>query len=443
MNLVYLHTHDSGRWLQPYGHAVPTPNLMAFAAQSLLFRNAYCCGPTCSPSRAGLLTGMAPHTNGMLGLAHRGFALYEPQKHLAAFLHRHGFETALSGIQHETEVGNEYTLGYETILAPGMQMDQLHFDTVQYDLDNAEAAVRFLRQPHDRPFFLSYGMFNTHRAYPDHRGTGINPDYLLPPWPVADTPENREDMADYLYSAQVADRCVGRVLEGLKEAGLEENTIVLVTTDHGLALPLMKCNLYDTGIGVALMLRYPGNPSAGRVTDALVSQVDLFPTLCDLLKLPRPDWLQGVSLLPLIERGEAVRSEIFSEVTYHAAYEPQRCIRTNDWKLIVRYDDYRGVVAPNIDECPAKNGLARAGYYRRLMPREELYNLKADPVERQNLINDPACAEIYHDLLHRLNRWMQATGDPLLSVRHRVPKPEGAQVNLRESIDPQDGVYEA
>lgn len=129
MNLVYLHTHDSGRWLQPYGHAVPTPNLMAFAAQSLLFRNAYCCGPTCSPSRAGLLTGMAPHTNGMLGLAHRGFALYEPQKHLAAFLHRHGFETALSGIQHETEVGNEYTLGYEIILAPGMQMDQLHFDS--------------------------------------------------------------------------------------------------------------------------------------------------------------------------------------------------------------------------------------------------------------------------------------------------------------------------
>ena len=250
-------------------------------------------------------------------------------------------------------------------------------------------------------------------------------------------------MADYLYSAQVADRCVGRVLEGLKEAGLEENTIVLVTTDHGLALPLMKCNLYDTGIGVALMLRYPGNPSAGRVTDALISQVDLFPTLCDLLKLPRPDWLQGVSLLPLIERGEAVRSEIFSEVTYHAAYEPQRCIRTNDWKLIVRYDDYRGVGAPHIDECLAKNGLARAGYYRRLMPREELYNLKTDPVERQNLINDPACAEIYHDLLHRLNRWMQATGDPLLSVRYRVPKPEGAQVNLRESIDPQDGVYEA
>lgn len=443
MNLIYLHTHDSGRWFQPYGYAVQTPHLMDLAHESLLFRNAYCCGPTCSPSRSGLLTGMAPHTNGMLGLAHRGFALYNPQTHLAAYLKSHGFETVLSGIQHEAEVGKEETLGYERVISPGMNMDQLYFDTVEYDLNNADRVVNYLHEKHDKPFFLSFGMFNTHRAYPDHRRGNIDPNYVLPPWPVADTPENREDMADYLYSVKTADECVGRVLDGLEKAGLADDTIVLMTTDHGLALPMMKCTLYDTGIGVAMMLRYPGNPAAGKVTDALVSQVDVFPTLCDLLQLPKPEWLQGVSLLPVIEKDETVREEIFSEITYHAAYDPQRCIRTGDWKLIVRFDDYRGVVAPNIDACSAKDVIAEAGFYRRMQPREELYNLKTDPVERQNLVNDPACAAVYHDLLSRLTRWMEQTDDPLLKVRYRVPKPEGAEVNLRENIDPQDGIYEA
>lgn len=443
MNLLYLHTHDSGRWFQPYGYAVSTPRLMALARESVLFRNAYCCGPTCSPSRSGLLTGMAPHTNGMLGLAHRGFALYNPQTHLAAYLKSQGFETVLSGIQHEAEVGKEETLGYERVISPGMNMDQLYFDTVEYDLNNADCVVNYLQEKHDKPFFLSFGMFNTHRAYPDHRRSGIDPRYVLPPWPVADTPENREDMADYMYSVQTADECVGRVLDGLEKAGLADDTIVLMTTDHGLALPMMKCTLYDTGIGVAMMLRYPGNPAAGAVSDALVSQVDMFPTLCDLLHLPKPEWLQGVSLVPVMQGGEEVREEIFSEITYHAAYDPQRCIRTRDWKLIVRFDDYRGVVAPNIDACPAKDVIAQAGFYSRMQPREEMYNLKTDPVERQNLANDPAYAQVYHDLLSRLTRWMEETGDPLLKVRYRVPRPEGAQVNLRENIDPQDGIYES
>lgn len=442
MNLLYLHTHDSGRWFQPYGYAVSTPNLMRLAQQSLLFRNAYCCGPTCSPSRAAMLTGTSPHSCGMLGLAHRGFSLREPQQHLANFLHQNGFHTAIAGIQHEAPNGEEAALGYETILAPGKEMDDLDSDTVRYDLDNADAVTTFLKQPHDRPFFLSYGMFNTHRFYPDHRRANINPDYVLPPCTVADTPENRQDMADYLYSVQTADECVGKVLQALHEAGLEEDTIVLMTTDHGLAFPLMKCNLYDIGIGVALMLRYPGNPAAGSVTDELVSQLDVYPTLCELLGLPKPAWLEGVSLMPLIEKGRPVRDAIFSEVNYHAAYEPMRCVRTKEWKLIARYDDFRGIVMPNIDACPAKELLLAAGYGDELKPREELYNLRIDPVERHNLADDPRCAGIYHRLLSQMNRWMEATDDPLLHTRYRIPSPEGARVNLRDSVDPQDGVFE-
>src|SRR5665647_1522105 len=100
-NIVYMHTHDSGRYWSPYGYALPTPNLMDFARESTLFRHCYCAGPTCSPSRAALLTGRSPHACGMMGLAHRGWQLHDYSQHLAAFLNRQGYHTALCGIQHE------------------------------------------------------------------------------------------------------------------------------------------------------------------------------------------------------------------------------------------------------------------------------------------------------------------------------------------------------
>ncbi len=97
MNILYLHTHDTGRYIQPYGYAVPTPNLMKLASEGTLVRQAFCAGPTCSPSRAAMLTGMNPHSCGMTGLAHRGFKLNDYSKHLAAFLGRQGYETVLCG----------------------------------------------------------------------------------------------------------------------------------------------------------------------------------------------------------------------------------------------------------------------------------------------------------------------------------------------------------
>lgn len=101
MNIIYMHTHDSGRYLEPYGYAIPTPNLMQLAREGVLYRNAYCAGPTCSPSRAALVTGMMPHSNGMIGLAHRGNSLTRPETHMAQYFGAQGYETVLSGIQHE------------------------------------------------------------------------------------------------------------------------------------------------------------------------------------------------------------------------------------------------------------------------------------------------------------------------------------------------------
>ncbi|MDL2233994.1 sulfatase [Ruminococcaceae bacterium OttesenSCG-928-L11] len=442
MNILYLHTHDSGRYFQPYGHAVPTPNLMRLAEQSTLFRNAHCAGPTCSPSRAALLTGMSPHSCGMLGLAHRGFAMADYSRHLSAYLSGQGYHTALSGIQHEAP--DVSMLGYQSLIGDDdFHMDRIDLDGESLDRGNAAAVADFLRGYRGEvPLFLSFGMFNTHRNYPDHRGK-VNPDYVMPAFVLADTPENRDDMAAHIYSASIVDDCVGVVLEALEQSGLAENTLVLFTTDHGIAMPFMKCSLYDTGTGVALMLRYPGNPTAGRVTDALVSQVDVFPTLCQLCGLEPPEWLEGVSLVPVLNHGTAqVRRELFSEVSYHAAYEPMRCVRTQTHKLIRRYDYHLGCVPANIDASPAKDMLLENGLLERRTSRELLFDLRLDPLERVNLIDDAGYAAVYDDLSQRLFRWMRDTDDPLLRYEHRIPRPPEAIVNPLEQSDPQCGIFE-
>jgi len=436
MNVIYMHTHDSGRYWQPYGYPVDMPHISSLAQEGMLFRNAYCAAPTCSPSRSAMLTGQSAHSSGMLGLTHRGFDLANPQQHLASFLQTKGYETALCGVQHEAR--DAQTLGYTRLLpsAPGNK------GMVAMDLENAQTVASYIREKHHAPFFLSFGMMNTHRPYPSHAGSGINADYLTPPWPLMDNADNRSDMADYYYAAQTVDKCVGEVLRALQEANLMDDTILLMTTDHGIAWPFMKCSLYDTGIGVALIMRIPGMHRELHVSDQLVSQTDIFPTLCDLLHLEKPSWLQGVSLLPVLEKNEAVRSEIFAEVNYHSSYEPKRCVRTERYKLIVRYDDYLGVVATNIDPSPAKDFLRDAGYLDTLHPREELYDLWIDPAERNNLVHDSRYLPVYHDLLSRLTRWMEATDDPLLRYRFRIPRPQGAKISLKTAYVQSDPVYE-
>lgn len=439
MNIVYLHTHDSGRFWQPYGVNIPMPNTMALASEGCLFRQAYCAAPTCSPSRAALATGQAPHTAGMLGLAHRGFALNDPRRTMASWFSSRGYETALCGVQHEAL--RDGGLGYDRVLpfTPWLGVRQ---DFIQWDAENAALSCAFLREPRRKPFFLSYGMVNTHRPYPDHRRKGVNPDYVQVPSTVPDTPENRADMADYQCAAMAVDDCVGQVVQTLKDTGLYEDTILLMTTDHGIAWPLMKCSLYDAGIGVGMILRLPRARCGGTVCDRLVSQVDVFPTLCELTGVEKPTWLQGVSMLPAMENNRDVRDAVFAEVNYHAAYEPMRCIRTNRYKLILRFDDYLGVVAPNMDASPAKDALREAGWMNRTQPRAELYDLVTDPAERRNLAGDSCLRPVYKELLTRLKTWMRQTEDPLLTYRRRIPAPANAKVNCREGYDPETSAVE-
>ena len=218
-NILYLHSHDTGRYVQPYGYPVRTPRLQRFAEQGVTFRQAFCANPTCSASRSALMTGMWPHQNGMIGLAHRGSKLADSRWHLAHFLREQGYTTALAGVQHETAWDRAAELGYEQLLdtmpvAGGEKGDE----------PTSLRAADFLGQRHNRPFFVSCGFITTHRrdggrqpsgepAVQWHNGEKSplgDSRYVRPPAALPDTPETRQDWADFAAAAQRLDDLDGR-----------------------------------------------------------------------------------------------------------------------------------------------------------------------------------------------------------------------------------------
>jgi N-sulfoglucosamine sulfohydrolase len=427
-NIVYIHSHDSGRYLLPYGQSAPTPNLARLAQEGTLFRQAFSVAPTCSPSRSALLTGMCPHDNGMLGLAHRGFSLNDYQQVIIHTLKTAGYTSVLAGLQHIAK--DPATIGYDKILP--------HKDT--HAAHVAPAAVEYLDSRPASPFFLDVGFFETHREYPEPTAEDIA-EYCPLPRPISDTAATRKDFASFRASARIMDQGVGKVLEALERNGYSDNTLILSTTDHGIAFPRMKCNLTDDGWGVSMILRGPKIPR-GAVCDALISHLDFFPTVCDYIGIEKPEWLQGKSFLPVLagQVGE-INEEVFAEVNYHASYEPKRAVRTSRWKYIRRFGGRKTPVLPNCDDSPSKELWVRAGWGSQILDEESLYDLLFDPTEHANLIRDPGCQQAAQEMRDRLHRWMVATNDPLL--KGPVAAPPGAVVNDPNGISPQEPVIPA
>lgn len=444
-NILYLHSHDAGQYIEPYGHNIPTPNLQRLAEEGTLFRHAFCAAPTCSPSRAALLTGQSPHEAGMLGLAHRGWGLRDYDRHIIHTLRTGGYRSTLCGVQHiadSTAQKAREKIGYDRVLepAPNGSHDNRH---VTHDRGVAQRVARWLSDEAaaQAPFFLSVGFLLPHREYlnaePDtHPAEDTR--FVRPPAPLPDVPQVREDMANFIASARVMDECCGTVLRSLEQSGLSDDTLVIATTDHGIAFPLIKCNLTDGGLGVYLIIRGPGGFDGGQCIDGMVSHLDIYPTLCELLDIARPHWLEGTSLLPLV-RGETseIHEALFGEVTYHAAYEPQRSIRTKRWKYIRRFDpEWTKPVMPNCDDGPSKRYLMEHGWRERTVPSEQLYDLVYDANESNNLAYSPAHEDARRGLANGLREWMEQTDDPLL--QGPVPLVEGGIMNPVDEERPDD-----
>lgn len=453
-NIVYLHSHDTGRYIQPYGYAVPTPNLQRLAEEGVLFRQAFCCSPTCSPSRACLLTGQTAHNNGMLGLSHMGFSLHDYGQHLVQILKQAGYYCALSGIQHEDGPEENLSL-YGSRIGYDAYLDREDMQSV-WDHAMAETrAAEFLRNAPQHPFFLSVGFGETHRTFPDPDDEQ-DAKYCRPPAPIPDTPETRQEMAGYISLARTLDRKMGIILTALAESGLSENTLVICTTDHGIAYPRMKCNLTDHGMGVMLVLRGPGGFHGGKIIDGMVSHLDIFPTLCELLNLKCPAWLQGQSIMPLV-RGEVeeIHDAVFGEINFHAAYEPQRAVRTQRWKYIRHYNvipssrtllyemsirrwkcirrqgnTYALPMIANCDAGPSRDLYLEHDWQKGEVACEQLYDLMLDPNEMRNLAGDYTHYDVLIDMRARLESWMLDTNDtfsPMFAhAADTCPLPEAA-----------------
>ena len=342
-----------------------------------------------------------------MGLAHPpfGWRLDPREKHVAHLLSERGYTTMLVGMQHLIERGSAHELGYTRVMP------------VAPACEEADAALATLRElvRQDRPFYLEVGFEEPHRPYdfggaqPDEtRGVAI-PGYL------PDAPESRRDLAAFQGAIRQMDEGVGRILAALDDLGIADTTLVVFATDHGAAMPRAKCTLYDPGIEVALLWRWPsGGGPAGRVVAEMVSNVDVAPSLLEAVGVEVPSNVHGQSFWPLLTgQPYTPRSEVFAEKTFHTYYEPMRAIRTARHKLIVNFEISTRVDVPaDVRESPIYP----------LMPAEldgvrppvELYDLEHDRWEQRNLAEDPAYAAVQSDLHQRLLDWMRTTDDPLL-----------------------------
>jgi N-sulfoglucosamine sulfohydrolase len=408
-NLILIDCHDLGQHLGCYGWtSVPSPNLDKLAAEGVRFANSFCTAPQCSPSRTALYTGRYPHANGMFGLAHPpfGWRLLPDETHLARHLQQAGYLTAQIGVQHVTshDEPSVRALGFD------------HVQRVETAAGVAEHIDAFLRTNPQRPFFLNVGFSEPHRdehglfkQAPPDESLGVQIPPYLPQSDVA-----RTEFAELQGVIGVMDAAIGRIWATVKELDLVEETWLIFTTDHGLAMPRAKCTLYDPGLKTALIMVAPGfGLTGGRVYDELISNVDLTPTILEMLGLTLPDQLQGRSFAALL-RGDPhqPRTHIFAEKTFHTAYEPQRGVRTERFKLIWNAEAGIMNVPGDIMRSPIYPEMIGEIAVER--PIFELYDLDNDPGERMNQAANPAYAEIFERLRHELRRWMQETGDPLL-----------------------------
>jgi N-sulfoglucosamine sulfohydrolase len=362
-----------------------------------------------------------------MGLAHPpfGWRLDPRERHTAQLLGEAGYSTTLVGMQHLIERGSAHKLGYAQVLP------------VAPAYEEADATVGLLREfaRQDRPFYLEVGFEEPHRPYDFG---GAQPDasrgIAIPPY-LPDAPESRQDLAAFQGAIRQMDDGVGRILRALDDLGIADRTCVVFATDHGAAMPRAKGTLYDPGIEVALLWRWPTALQGGRVISEMVSNVDVTPSLLEALGLPVPASVQGRSFWPLVSasgKPYTPRGEIFAEKTFHTYYEPMRAVRTFDKKLIVNFEVSTTVDVPaDIRESPIYPlMLSEFGGVR---PPLELYDLTDDPWEQRNLADRPEMGAIQADLRQRLLGWMEQTDDPLLRGPVASPYYADALARLRAS----------
>lgn len=453
-NIVLIVTDDMSPDAGCYGNAViKTPAIDALARDGVRLPNAFCTTASCSASRSVILSGMHNHANAHYGHAHayHHFSSYPKVQSLPVRLTAAGYRTVRIGKFH---VEPEAVYQFEQVL-PGADRNPVQM---------AENCRGLLAAESDKPFFLYFCTADPHRSGGEVAGDPLQPnpfgntaaghkgvdevkydpkDVIVPPF-LPDTPTCRAELAQYYQSVSRVDQGVARLVALLKETNQYDKTLIVFTSDHGIAMPGSKTTVFEPGLTVPMIYKLPAKPSpatAGRVCQAMVSHVDLTPTLLDVAgALPAPaaapaarpkaaanqGTLQGRSYWKILgEEKPAGWDEINASHTFHeiTMYYPMRVVRNRQHKLIWNLAaPLPFPFASDLWDAPTWQTVYKQGpdalYGKRTVknyiqrPTFELYDLQADPHEVKNLASDPKYAQLLGEMKDQLKAFQKTTSDP-------------------------------
>ena len=410
-NIIKIVCHDIGRHLGCYGvKSINSNAIDKLAKNGILFKNSFATSPGCSPSRAAIATGMYPHNTGVLGLAHAhfGWRLDKKINHIAKYFSKNGYTSILFGLQHVTY--HEQTLGFNKIF-PERPADEV-LKNITKIIDN---------KIFKKPFYAEVNFFEPHRPF-DYGG--VKPDKSKGVYIPKYIPKNiysRREFAEMQGAIKKMDDTVFKIINLLKKKNLYENTIIVFTTDHGIPFPRAKGTLYDSGIETCLIISYPKLNIKNKKFSELITNIDILPTLLDFAKIKIPKEIQGKSFYPLIlNKKYSENNEIFAEKTYHDMFDPMRCIRNKNFKLIINFDSDKIIRVPG-DIMMGDTYKTMLGQIINIRERYELYDINRDKFEIKNLANNKKYKRIKRELLRKIVRWMKKTKDPLLKKQIQSP----------------------
>ncbi|MEW4486463.1 sulfatase [Thalassoglobus sp. JC818] len=424
--VIYLSDDHSQFDSSLYGNDnIPTPQFEKLAADGMTFTHAFVASPSCAPSRATMLTGLMPARNG----AEANHTYPKPGTHcLIQDLQAAGYEVASFGKVAHGNPQQVEQYGFDFV-GNGKPIDQVRSQLDQF-LNRRNG-----NQSSNKPLCLFVGTTNPHVSWTSP--TTFEPEEVEFPPHHLDTPSTREHRAAYYQEIKELDAFLGE-LRTIAANNLGDDVLFIHTSDHGSQWPFGKWNLYDYGIRIPFIASWKGKIAAGSKSDALISWVDLLPTLLDIAGAKAPEDLDGRSFAGvLLGQTNEHRDVIFTTHTGDGIKNifPIRSIRTRDWKLIHNlHPEFAFTNHSDLDrkamagaywaewadlaqtDPRAKEIVDR--YYQR--PEWEFFNVSNDQWEQTNLIDEPEHAEQIRELKRQLSEWMQQQDDQQLI--HNEPR---------------------
>ncbi|MBD3419888.1 MAG: sulfatase-like hydrolase/transferase [Chitinivibrionales bacterium] len=409
-NIITIITHDTGRHFGCYGKpGVYTPAIDSIANDGVCLTNLFATSSICSPSRGSLFTGSYPQSNGLIGLAGSiwQWELNDRSQHLASLLGTAGYNSILFGLQHETANENVSHLGFSEWRCP--HPVETNYDQHKNKPDAiaiSKCVADFIRSytHRDTPFYAQVGFFETHWPYDLLGAQTVDYDSIWVPPYADDNGTTRRHMAQLLGSIRTVDAGVNLILDALRTSGLEQDTLVIFTADHGFELPggpahaRAKWSMFDPGLEIACLMRWPaGTIGGGRMINALLSNVDILPTVCDLINIDIPDYVDGKSFSSQITSPGSKASQMRDTVYALFVNGGRYMARTSEYKIILNFNE----------------GFADRSNTRP-QPVIELYDLQNDPLELYNVDGKPSYKLACADMSKRLWRWLEDVDDPIL-----------------------------